>query len=395
MKTLKSNEFNQAAAEPSVNRRRPHEIKVHNTRKENEESSSSPDWDTEPPQGFSSSARDPERDRERWGEEERQKRKLKQEDKDRAAKELEKAHARAERLHDEEEKRQRRQQNLAGSKDEVKRRKDGRPASYYAIPDEHRTDEHLREQQRQYEQDWERIRAFDRLVAQRQEEEDRQTRHKTEGRHARRGAEDQEEPNWRRQEAKNRRARRQKEDQEELNRRRQETEDRHVRREIESLEELSRRSQEAENRHARRQAEDQEELNWRRQETEDRHAQQQIEAVEELSRRSQEAEDCRRRQREAGVPRQPRHQSVIHDIRNYDPDGFDQQGSDFIESAIRQAEQQETERRAPAVSWARPTRGRDGLVRRNTIDGSQGEERNGRQRRRDRRDRRSDSTWVP
>ena len=89
-------------------------------------------------------------------------------------------------------------------------------------------------------------------------------------------------------------------------------------------------------------------------------------------------------------PPPPHHTPFVHDSRNYDPDDFEQQGSNFIGSAIRAAERREAERRAHPSSWRLPFRGRDGFMRRNTIDGSQGEERNGRRRKEIKRAGRSD-----
>ena len=301
LKKQRSNKFSKSATNPQNPRRRPHEVEVHNPSKEKGQSSSSPKSESKPRQRPLSPIRDPEPNRAQLRDEERRRQRVKQEHKDKAAKEQEEAQARAEKLHEEEEEDQR-QQKLAWARGEGKRRRNGRPASYHAIPDVELTDEQLRAQQRQYERDSERLQAFDRFVAQQQEEEDRRTR------------------------------------------------------------------QETEDRHARRRVDDQERLAWRRQEDGNR----------------------RRRQREAGVPRSPRHSSIIHDSRNSDPEDFDQRGSDFIESAIREAEWREPVRRAPPVSWDLPVRGRDGLVRRNTIDGSQREERNGRRKKGYKRHRRSD-----
>ena len=292
-KTPKADETGKVTADQQNVRRRPRAPKLHNPDEEKEEPSSLRDPEIERRAPSSSPFRDPELDRARWREEERQTRRARLEYENKAAKEQEEAQARARQHHDEAE-REQRQQDIATASSEGKRRKNGRPASYHAIPDEELTDDQMRAQQRQYERDWERIRAFDRLVAKHQEEEDRHAQAETQDRHARRHAEDQERLSWRRQEDGNR----------------------------------------------------------------------------------------RRRQREAGVPRRPRHPAIIDDMRNYDPDDFDQKGSDFLESAIENAERQEAERRAPAVSWNLPIRGRDGLMRRNTVDGSQEEERNGRRRRR-------------
>ena len=278
-------------------RRQRQEVKVHNPAKEKGTGSSSPKRDYQSRHQYSSSTdRDTELDRARLREEERQKHK------DKVAKEQAEAEAEAQakKLHEELVEEQH-QQDIAWARKEGKKKRDGSPRSYHAVPDEPMTDEQLRAQQLQRERDLERLREFDRRVAEWQAEEEYQTQLETDEREARR--------------------------------------------------------RQDEERHA-----------WRQQEDQAR----------------------RRRRREAGIPRQPHHTSIVHDIRNYDPDDFDQQGTDFIESATRAAERRQAERRAPPASWRLPVRGRDGLVRRNTIDGTQREERNGRRRRDYERSGRSD-----
>ena len=154
-------------------------------------------------------------------------------------------------------------------------------------------------------------------------------------------------------------------------------------RDIERLQAADRRQAERDReheRHARHQREDEEVEQEETQRREERRGR----------RRRQEDEDRRARRRDVGIPRQPRHPTTVHNTRNRDPQDFDEQGSDWIADATRTADRRSAERRAPPTAWDRPQRGRDGLWRRNTVDGSQREETNGRRKRSHKRQSHSD-----
>ena len=294
----RGSETHESAPDPRTRRpRRRPEVEIIYP-EEDDESSSSSEPDEKPHPRKSSAMKDPEANRANLREKEREKQKAKLHIQEAEAE----AHARAQKLHEQEEERR--------ARTDGKTRRDGRPASYHAIPDEPLPDDVLRAQQEQHEKDSVKLRAFDNITA-RQHPELWRHPHSSDTASSSR-------PTLR----------------DELERERERT-SRPVH-----------RSESSRHQH----------------------------------RRSDDDASRLRRQREANIPRRPRHRVRIEDPRNSnsDPDSFEEQGDQFLESATRLAEQREAERRRPAEEWRGPERGGDGITRRNTVDGSQGEERGGR-----------------